>query len=142
MRATGTRFDQNSARAVIRVVRSSKGTADPTPHSRELGMDPLPRRVGAEPPLAGRGYAGGQGRTAQPERSAIERHAAMTWARRLERVFGIDVESCVRCAKAVRVIASIEEPALIERILAHAREKGRRSTASLGPPSTGAPVSA
>lgn len=43
---------------------------------------------------AGRGR---QSRTAQPERSAIERHAAMTWAQRLKRVFNIDVESCVRC---------------------------------------------
>ena len=39
---------------------------------------------------------------------AIERHAAMTWAQRLKRVFGIDVESCVRCGKSVKVIACIE----------------------------------
>ena len=66
----------------------------------------------------------------------------MTWARRLKRVFGIDVESCVRCGKAVRVIASIEEPALIERILAYVGGKAEASTAALGPPSTGPPVSA
>ena len=42
----------------------------------------------------------------------------MTWAGRLKRVFGIDVESCVRCGRAVKVIASIEEPTLIEQILA------------------------
>ena len=66
----------------------------------------------------------------------------MTWARRLERVFGIDVESCVRRGKAVHVIASIEEAALIERILAHVRGKGERSTEAIGPPSTGPPVSA
>jgi hypothetical protein len=65
----------------------------------------------------------------------------MTWARRLKRVFGIDVESCARCGKAVRVIASIEEPALVERILAHVRGKAEPSTAALGPPSTG-PLSA
>jgi hypothetical protein len=111
----------------------------------------------AEVTPAGRGR--GKSGTAQPEKSAIERHAAMTWARRLKRVFGIDVESCVRCGKAVRVaapahpcargisaslhvIASIEEPALIERILAHVRGKAEVSTGSLGPPSTGPPVSA
>ncbi len=66
----------------------------------------------------------------------------MTWARRLKRAFGIDVESCVRCGKAVRVIASIEEPALIERILTHVRGKAEASMGSLGPPSTGPPVSA
>jgi len=57
-------------------------------------------------------------------------------------VFDIDVETCVRCAKSVRVIASIEEPGLIERILAHVRGKAEASTGSLGPPSTGPPVSA
>jgi hypothetical protein len=55
-------------------------------------------------------------------------------ARRLRRVFDIDVECCVRCGKAVRVIASIEEPALIERILAHVRGKTESDTAALGPP--------
>jgi hypothetical protein len=94
----------------------------------------------AEVTPAGRGR--GRRETAQPERSAIERHAAMTWAQRLKRVFGIDVESCVRCAGAVRVIASIEEPALIERILAHVREKGAKVEPARGPPSTGPPVMA
>ena len=55
--------------------------------------------------------------------------------------FNIDVEICVRCGKAVRVVASIEQPALIERILAHVRGKAESDTASLGPPSTGRPVS-
>ena len=90
---------------------------------------------------SGRGRSKGKG-TAEPERSAIKRHAAMTWAQRLKRVFNIDVETCVRCGAAARVIASIEEPALIERILAHVRGKGDTSHASLGPPSTGPPVSA
>ena len=89
---------------------------------------------------AGRGR--GKSVAAQPEKSAIERHVAMSWAQRLKRVFGIDVESCVRCGSAVRVIASIEEPVLIERILEHVRGKGGNSEASLGPPSTGPPVSA
>ena len=48
----------------------------------------------------------------------------MTWARRLKRVFGIDIEQCVHCGGRLKVIASIEEPALIERILAHRRERG------------------
>ncbi|MBK7168256.1 MAG: transposase [Gammaproteobacteria bacterium] len=61
----------------------------------------------AEVTPSGRG-AGGREGTAQPERSAIERHAAMSWAQRLKRVFGIDVESCVRCGQAVKIIACIE----------------------------------
>jgi hypothetical protein len=44
----------------------------------------------------------------------------MTWARRLKRVFNIEIERCARCAGRLRVIASIEEPALIARILAAA----------------------
>ncbi len=66
----------------------------------------------------------------------------MSWAQRLKRVFGIDVESCVRCGSAVRVIASIEEPVLIERILEHVRGKAGSDTAARGPPSTGPPLSA
>ena len=46
----------------------------------------------------------------------------MNWARFLKRVFGI--EKCVHCGGRLRVIASIEEPELIERILAHRREQG------------------
>ena len=46
----------------------------------------------------------------------------MNWARRLKRVFRIEIEQCERCSGRVRVIASIEEPQLIERILAHQRQ--------------------
>lgn len=45
-------------------------------------------------------------------------------ARRLKRVFGVEIEQCARCGGRLRVIASIEEPELIERILAHRRERG------------------
>ena len=48
---------------------------------------------------------------------------ALNWARRLKRVFGIEVEQCARCGERLEVIASIEEPQLIERILAHRREQ-------------------
>ena len=43
----------------------------------------------------------------------------MTWMQRLKRVFNIDIESCERCAGHVEIIACIEDPAVIERILAH-----------------------
>jgi len=55
--------------------------------------------------------------------SAIEpapaRHASMTWAQRLKRVFKIEIETCEHCGGAVKVIASIEDPLVIERILEH-----------------------
>ena len=46
---------------------------------------------------------------------------------------GIEIERCVRCGGRLQVIASIEEPELIERILAHRRERGEEvaPTASL-----------
>ncbi len=58
----------------------------------------------------------------------------MTWARRLKRVFGIEIEQCLHCGGRLKVIASIEEPELIERILAHRREWEEEAapTASLG----------
>jgi hypothetical protein len=43
----------------------------------------------------------------------------LTWAQRLKRVFAIDLETCRHCGGRLRVIASIEQPALIERILGH-----------------------
>jgi len=33
--------------------------------------------------------------------------------------FGIEIEGCVRCGGQLRIIASIEEPAVIAKILAH-----------------------
>jgi hypothetical protein len=52
-----------------------------------------------------------------------------------KRLFGIDIERCARCGGRLEVIASIEEPALIARILAHRRERGQEDApvASLGP---------
>ena len=44
--------------------------------------------------------------------------ARLTWARLLKRVFDFDVERC-GCGGRLRIIAVIEEPAVIERILTH-----------------------
>lgn len=45
--------------------------------------------------------------------------ARMNWARLLKRVFAIDVEHCPQCGGALKIIAAIEEPAVIVRILTH-----------------------
>jgi hypothetical protein len=50
--------------------------------------------------------------------SSIQRHAAMTWAQRLKRVFNIDIEVCSRCGGSARVIACIEGQDVIDRTLA------------------------
>ena len=52
------------------------------------------------------------------------RQVALTWAARLQRVFGIEIEQCARCGGRLQVIASIEQPELIARILTHRREAG------------------
>jgi len=41
------------------------------------------------------------------------------WAKRLKRVFNIEIEACSECGGDVRIIASIEDPAVINQILAH-----------------------
>jgi hypothetical protein len=43
----------------------------------------------------------------------------MTWAQRLKRVIAQDIEVCRRCGGHLRVIASIEDPPVVERILEH-----------------------
>ncbi len=81
----------------------------------------------------------GRGPGARSRAGTVEnpppRHVSMTWARRLQRVFGIDIEQCARCGGRLQVIASIEAPELIERILAHRQERGAQGApvASLGP---------
>src|SRR5690606_448101 len=50
------------------------------------------------------------------DRTPAEQRSAMRWAQRLKRVFQIDVESCPKCGGAVKVIACIEDPPVIERI--------------------------
>jgi hypothetical protein len=37
----------------------------------------------------------------------------------LKRVFGVEIEGCARCGGKLRILASIEEPVVIARILAH-----------------------
>ena len=43
----------------------------------------------------------------------------MTWAQRLKRVFGIEINTCARCGGKLKVIGSIEEPQIIAMILGH-----------------------
>jgi len=80
------------------------------PHSKlRAAVTPAHRGMGASqsPPAAD---------VAKPP---TPRHEAMSWARRLKRVFGIEIEDCARCGGKLQVIASIEEPQVIAKILAH-----------------------
>jgi hypothetical protein len=79
------------------------------------------------------------------DKSTIEKRAAMTWAQRLKRVFGIEIEVCRHCQGTVKMmcrdarmprahgcagaaIACIEDPTVIEKILACLNSKATTTT--------------
>ena len=43
----------------------------------------------------------------------------MSWARLLKRVFDIDIEHCPNCGRSLKIIAAIEDPPVIDKILSH-----------------------
>jgi ribosomal protein S27E len=55
------------------------------------------------------------------DKSYLEKRAAMTWAQRLKRVFNIEIEVCRHCQGPMKIIACIEDPVVIEKILSHLR---------------------
>ena len=44
---------------------------------------------------------------------------AWTWAALMRRVFALDVLACPRCGGRLRVIATVQDPAVVRAILAH-----------------------
>ena len=68
------------------------------------------------------------------EPTPAERLAAMTWAQRLKRVFAIDIETYPACGGAVRIIACIEDPVVIKKILTHMDAKAAEPEAPRRPP--------
>ena len=63
----------------------------------------------------------------------------MTWAQRLKRVLNIDIETFIECGGDVCIIASIEDPAVINKILAYLDQKAAttRLPECRAPPATG-----
>ena len=59
---------------------------------------------------------------------------AKTWAQRLKRVFNIDIETCEKCQGPVRIIASVEDSAVIRQILEHLRKKDAEDSQAQLPP--------
>ena len=90
---------------------------------------------------AGRGKGSKQAREkAHPDdKTPAERHAAMTWAQRLKRVFNIDIETCEKCQGAVRIIACVEDPVVIKQILDHLASKEAGAEQSTLPPGRAPP---
>ena len=73
------------------------------------------------------------------DKTPAERHVAMTWMQLLKRAFNIELETCERCAGHVKIIACIEDPAVIERILAHLKSKAPSAELALVPEGRGPP---
>ena len=67
------------------------------------------------------------------DQTSAEKRASMTWAQRLKRVFNIDIETCDKCGGDVRIIASIEDPAVIRTLLAYLDKKWVMAADSLLP---------
>ncbi|MEA2078746.1 MAG: IS91 family transposase [Pseudomonadota bacterium] len=83
---------------------------------------------------AGRGKGGKPKPSNEPQdRTPAERHAAMNWAQRLKRVFDIDVATCRVCGGSARVIACIEDPQVIKKILTCLEEKAPTPVTALLP---------
>lgn len=62
-----------------------------------------------------------------------DRRVALTWAQRLNQVFNIDIDTCSTCGDAVKVIACIEDPVVIKKILTHLKEKAASAKPDLIP---------
>ena len=81
---------------------------------------------------------GNKATVAASEATPVARHAAMSWAQRLKRVFNIDIETCSVCGGSMNVIACVEDPLVIKKILTHVRSKGLTLEA-IGVSQSGAP---
>ena len=52
-------------------------------------------------------------------RTECEKNVAMKWAARLKRAFNIDIDICETCGGPAKVIACIDDPVVIKKILDH-----------------------
>jgi hypothetical protein len=67
------------------------------------------------------------------DQTPAEKQTSITWAKRLKRVFDIDIETCSECGDEVRIIASIEDPVVISKILAYLDAKATLAATGLLP---------
>jgi len=84
----------------------------------------------------------GRGKTGKTlnDQTPAEKQASMTWAKRLKRVFDIDIETCSECGGDVKIIASIEDPAVIRKILAHLDDNATSAATALLPDCRASPT--
>jgi hypothetical protein len=48
---------------------------------------------------------------------------ALTWAQRLKRICGIEIETSPACGGTLRIVACLEDPVVIEEIFFHVETK-------------------
>lgn len=83
---------------------------------------------------------GNKARVSDEPPTPAERRASMTWAQRLKRVFNIDIEICTECGGPVKVIACIEDPVVIKKILDHLKDRATAREPSRLPESRAPPA--
>jgi hypothetical protein len=66
---------------------------------------------------------------------------AWSWAALMHRAFGIDVLACAQCGGRLRLIATLHDPAVIRKILAHLALSHSGPSPGSGPPESGAAAS-
>jgi hypothetical protein len=69
---------------------------------------------------------------------AKSRPRAWSWAALMHRAFGIDVLTCVHCGGRLRLIATLHDPAVIRKILAHLGTAHSGLSSGPAPPAPGA----
>jgi hypothetical protein len=67
----------------------------------------------------------------EPEAVSQARHR---WAELLRRIFEVDPLACPRCGQAMRIVAFITEPQIIDRILEHLRRTAPTRPRPRAPP--------
>ncbi len=89
---------------------------------------PEPRAAGAPAPLA-----------AGPDDARVKpTPRAWTWAALMHRAFAIDVLACPHCGGRLRLIATLHDPAVIRKILAHVGVGPSGPSPGPAPPKSGA----
>lgn len=101
------------------------------PNSKHRGL--------VTPAGRGKGSRKARDKAHSDDKTEAERHAVMTWAQRLKRVFNIDIEICEKCEGPVRIIACIEDPVVIRQILEHLRKKQSIDPQAQPPPEKAPP---
>jgi len=76
----------------------------------------------------------------EADQTSAEKRASMTWAKRLKRVFNIDIETCSNCGGDVRIIASIEDAAVIQKILTYLDDNASSAATALLPDCRASPL--